>query len=166
MKETYPLDEVKEVIPYFPVVLTTIGDNIVTLGFVQFFSFEPPIIGVGIHPDNYSNQLIKEEEEFVVNIPTVDMIKEVKFCGNNSGQDLNKFSATGLSAKEADIIGGKLIEECPVNIECKVIKEDRIGSCDWFFGEVKKAHVAKDYSCTDALIYSQDEYQNLRLRKL
>jgi flavin reductase (DIM6/NTAB) family NADH-FMN oxidoreductase RutF len=161
VKDEWPIEKIEEIFPYFPVVLTTIGQNIITLGFVQFFSFDPPIIGIGIYPDNYSNQLIRKRQEFVVNIPTIDMVEEVKFCGNNSGKDLDKFLATGLTSSTADKIDSKLISECLINIECKVIKEDRIGNCDWFFGELKKAHVSKDYDSNSILLYSDNKYQSL-----
>ncbi|SJZ68239.1 flavin reductase family protein [Selenihalanaerobacter shriftii] len=162
MKNKYPIERIKEIFPYFPVVLATIGNNIITLDFVQFFSFNPPIIGIGICPDNYSHELIKERKEFVVNIPTVELVNEVKFCGNNSGKNFDKFLETGLTSKRAEKVNGQLIAECPVNIECKVIKEDRIGNCDWFFGEVKEVHVAKNYKSTHALLYSNNEYQKLK----
>lgn len=166
MKSEYPIDQTGEIFPHFPVVLTTIGDNIITLEFVQFFSFESPIIGIGIDPDNYSHQLLKEEKEFVINIPTTELVDEVKFCGNNSGRNLDKFSATGLTSKPSEIINSWLIEECPINIECRVIQEERIGNCDWFFGEIMKVHVTEDHNRLNALLYSGNSAQDFKLREL
>ena len=178
MKSEYPIDQTGEIFPHFPVVLTTIGNNIITLEFVQFFSFESPVIGIGIDPDNYSHQLLKEKKEFVINIPTTELIDEVKFCGNNSGRNLDKFLATGLTSKPSEIINSWLIKECPVNIECKVRdiieeknagledKDERIGNCDWFFGEIMKVHVTEDYDRLKTLLYSGNFYQNFKLRGL
>lgn len=56
--------------PAFPVVLVTVGDNIITVGMVHVFSFRPPLVGIGIAPARYSFALLREKGEFVVNIPT------------------------------------------------------------------------------------------------
>ncbi|MGM0470978.1 MAG: flavin reductase family protein [Bacillota bacterium] len=165
MKSEYPIDQTEEIFPHFPVVLTTIGDNIITLEFVQFFAFDSPIIGIGIDPNNYSHQLIKEQSEFVINIPTTKLIDEVKFCGNNSGRNLDKFSATGLTPKQAAVVKGQLIVECPINIECCVVKEEKIGNCEWFFGEIKKVHVTEEYQRLNSLLYGNNIYHNLKLKE-
>ena len=46
--------------PAFPVVLAVVGKeerNIITLALVHVFSFNPPLIGVGIMPSRHSHEL-------------------------------------------------------------------------------------------------------------
>jgi flavin reductase (DIM6/NTAB) family NADH-FMN oxidoreductase RutF len=152
--------------PAFPVVLVTVRNNIITVAALDFFSFEPPMMGVGICPDRFSYELIKEDQDFGINIPTKDMIESVEFCGLNSGRDVDKFNATGLTPMEPTIIKSKLITECPVNLECKVVKELYLSSefsatHDWFIGRVVTAHVDGSYEKTQALVYWAKKYRTV-----
>jgi flavin reductase (DIM6/NTAB) family NADH-FMN oxidoreductase RutF len=152
--------------PAFPVVLVTVRNNIITVGALDFFSFKPPMMGVGICPGRYSYELIQEEKEFGINIPTKNMIETVEFCGMNSGRDVNKFQETGLTPMEPKKIRSKLIRECPVNLECNVIKELHLhsefgASHDWFIGKVVTAHIEEDYDKTEALVYWWKKYRTV-----
>jgi len=47
-----------------------------------------------------------------------------------------------------------LIKECPVNIECKVVRKiDLGGSHIWFIGEVVAVHMDKDYDKSETVAY-------------
>ena len=108
-------------LPGFPVVLVCIQDNILTVAAVSFFSFKPPMVMIGIVPTRYSFELIQDIKDFVINIPTSDLLDAVKFCGSKSGREVNKFGATGLTPKKGKLVASYRIEECPVSLECKVI---------------------------------------------
>ena len=152
--------------PAFPVALVTVKDNIITVATAHMFSFKPPLVIVGICPPRYSHELIKEAREFVINIPTKDIIESVEFCGLNSGRDVNKFQGSGLTPQDANQISSKLIQECPVNLECKVVQEIVVpeelkGSHDWFIGEVLTAHIDENYARTQALLYWAKKYRTV-----
>ena len=70
-----------------PVVLVTCVDsdgkpNIITLAWVGTLCSEPPLIGFGIRPKRFSYKLIATAKEFVVNIPTLKLLRETDLCGN------------------------------------------------------------------------------------
>jgi flavin reductase (DIM6/NTAB) family NADH-FMN oxidoreductase RutF len=70
------------------------------------------------------------------------MAKEVDFCGIYSGSKEDKSNLFSLfygSMKTAP-----LIEECPINFECSVVRELELGSHILFIGEVKETHVSED----------------------
>jgi flavin reductase (DIM6/NTAB) family NADH-FMN oxidoreductase RutF len=94
--------------------------------------------------DRHSLGLITETGEYVINVPTADLVEETEFCGTKSGKDCDKFAETGLTAVPASIVAPPLIKECPINIECKVIHSTRQGTHTVFFGEVVTAHVEED----------------------
>ena len=158
-----------------PVVLVTCVDsvgkpNIITLAWAGTVCSEPPTIALGIRPTRYSYKLIKNSEEFVVNIPTTEILKETDYCGVTSGKTVDKFSKTKLTQEPADKIKAPLIRECPVNIEC--ILKDRIplGSHDLFLGEVIQVHVDQrvldengniDFTKADPFTYNQGEYWSI-----
>ena len=149
-------------LPGFPVILVCVKANILTVAAFSFFSFNPPMIMIGIKPSRYSFELIKEVKDFSVNIPTRKLLKELKFCGSKSGREVDKFKETGLTPKKGKKIASYLIEECPVNLECRVVHTlDLEGTHVWFIGEVVAAYQREDYDRSKALMYWPREYRNV-----
>jgi len=66
-------------------------ESIITLAWGGTLCSNPPIVGISIRKNRFSYNLIKNSEEFVVNIPTSDMLEAVEFCGTKSGLDTNKW---------------------------------------------------------------------------
>ena len=60
----------------------------------------------------------------------------VDWCGVKSGRDVDKFSAMHLTPSPAAKVGTVLVEESPVNLECKVTQVIPLGSHDLFLAEV------------------------------
>ncbi len=58
------------------------------------------------------------------------------WCGVKSGRDVDKFSAMHLTPSPAAKVGTVLVEESPVNLECKVTQVIPLGSHDLFLAEV------------------------------
>ncbi len=141
-------------LPAFPVVLVTVGDNIMVAAAFHFYSYNPPSVMVGIKPEKYTFELIKEMREFGINIPTAEQLDKVKICGTVSGRTEDKYSLADLTKLQSDEIESSLIKECPVNLECKVVHEiEYEGSHKWFIGEIKNVHVNSEYSRRDALMF-------------
>jgi len=160
MKKEIGLKEGRLEFPAFPVVLVTVGENIIAIGLVHAFSFTPLKIGIGVHPRRYSHQLLEEIKDFGVNIPKKELVEKVNICGTVSGRNVDKFKETGLTKMKPKIIKSVLIEECPVNLECdKVEKLSFEGSHDWFVGEVVAVHKEEDYNREKALSYWDKEYR-------
>ncbi len=158
-----------------PVVLVTCVDskgipNIITLAWVGTVCSNPPMLGLGIRPHRYSYGLIERSGEFVVNIPTKEILKETDFCGMVSGKDVDKFSQTGLTPEPAEKVKPPLIKECPVNIECVVKKKIPLGVHHLFLGEIVHVHVDQeilnekgriDFNRASPFVYNQGEYWSL-----
>jgi len=129
-----------------PVVLVTCVDapgkpNIITLAWVGVVNSEPPMFSISIQPSRHSHGLVKASQEFVVNIPSEEMIRKVDLCGIVSGRDVDKFSETGFTSVPGDEVSPPLIEECRVNLECKVRRIIPLGSHDLFLGEIVAIHI-------------------------
>jgi len=116
--------------------------NVLTLGEVFNLSIrDPVIVGIAIAKPRYSHELISAAGEFVINMPSADMVEIVDRCGMVSGRKIDKFEAFGLTPLPADIVRPPLIAECPVNIECRLLEVREIGDHDLFAGEVVAVHV-------------------------
>ena len=158
-----------------PVVLVTCADregrpNIITLSWVGVACSDPPTISIAIRPDTHSYKLIEETKEFVVNIPTVDILQETDYCGKVSGRGRDKFTETKLTSESAKHVRPPLIKECPVNLECTLQKIVKVGSHDLFLGQVVAVHVDQaildekgrvDYAKARPFVYSHGEYWSL-----
>ena len=94
--------------------------NIITLAWSMPVSINPPLVAVSIAPRRYSYRLIEETKEFVINIPTMKILKETLFCGRKSGKNINKFKETGLTPVSAKKVMPPIIEECIAHLECKL----------------------------------------------
>jgi len=122
-----------------PAVMVSCGvekANIITLAWVGTVCSDPPAVGIGVRPERYSHHLIAESGEFVVNLPRVDQVGVVDYCGQVSGRQVDKWQACGLTQSPAHKIRTPLIAECPVALECRVLHQVTIGSHDLFVGEV------------------------------
>ena len=161
-----------------PVVLVTSVNsegkpNIITLAWAGVVCSDPPTLGLGIRPPRYSYRLIEDAGEFVVNLPTVNILKEVDFCGTVSGKAVDKFSETELTPEPAEHVKPPLIRECPVNLECILKQKIPIGVHSLFLGEIVAVHVDEDildengkldFTKVAPFVYNPGEYWSLHQR--
>jgi flavin reductase (DIM6/NTAB) family NADH-FMN oxidoreductase RutF len=77
----------------------------------------------------------------VINIPTVELAKQVVGCGNTSGRDVDKLKKFRLTPLPAAGVGTPLISECYANLECKVIDTSKVDRYSLFILEVAKAWI-------------------------
>jgi flavin reductase (DIM6/NTAB) family NADH-FMN oxidoreductase RutF len=152
----------REIFPVYPAVLVTCGkNNIISVGMCIGVSFEPPLIAVSIGHTRYSNELIRKGREFAVNIPVRGMEQKIKICGSCSGKDTDKFEKANLKMKKAKKISVPLIEECPVNIECKVVDEIEAGDHTIFIGKIVETHAKEGYDPAQSLVYKGGVFYSL-----
>lgn len=131
------------------------------------------MLGISIRPSRLSHKLIKDTKDFVVNIPSVRILKETDLCGIISGKDSDKFKRCSFTACAASKISSPMITECPVNIECILSSVTKLGTHDLFIGEVVAVHAddnilkpggSIDYEKAMPFVYTQGEYRELGKR--
>lgn len=142
-KRSFPLSKVYGLLEPGPVVMVTTArhgrPNIMTMSWHTMIDFEPPLVGCVISNRNYSFRLLKATKECVINIPSVEIAEQVVGCGNTSGANIDKFETFGLTPKPAARVGAPLIEECFVNLECRVADTRMVARYCLFVLEVIKA---------------------------
>ncbi len=114
--------------------------NIITLAWSMPTSSNPPLVAISVAPQRYSHGLIEETKEFVVNVPTIEIVKETLFCGRRSGREHDKFKETPLTALRAKKVQAPIIKECVAHLECKLVQKITTGDHTIFVGEVLAAH--------------------------
>lgn len=110
--------------------------NILTLSWLGTICTNPPMCYISVRPERYSYNIIKKNMEFVINITTQDLAYATDWCGVRSGRDFNKFEEMKLTAGRASVVQAPIIEESPLNIECRVKEILSLGSHDMFIADV------------------------------
>lgn len=162
-----------------PAVMVSVGDkkgnqNILTVAWTGTVCTNPAMVYISVRPERHSYQMIKETREFVINLTTEALAKATDYCGVKSGKDVDKWKETKLTqGKAKELVYAPLIEESPVNIECKVTEIKVLGSHHMILAEVKTVHVDDSYmneknkfelNKTGLIAYSHGEYLSLGKR--
>lgn len=144
-KRSLPLSQVYRLLEPGPVVLLTTArrgkPNVMTMSWHVMMEFEPPLVGCVISDRNYSFGILKATKACVINIPTVELARQVVGCGNCSGRNTDKFARFGLTPRPATCVPAPLIEECHASLECKVVDTRLVSRYDFFVLEVVKAWI-------------------------
>ena len=115
-------------------------DNIIAVSWCTPLSRKPPLVGISIAPKRFSHGLIRESGEFIVNIPTMEILERLHYCGTHSGRDVDKFEACGFTKLPGRRVKASAIAECIAHLECKVVKSVEAGDHTFFIGEVVEAY--------------------------
>lgn len=156
-----------------PVVLVSCGieqPNLITLAWAGTVCSEPPAVAIGVRPSRFSHGLIAASGEFVVNLPRASQVAVVDYCGQVSGRDRDKWADCELTQVPAKEVRTRLVAECPVALECRVIHRLSLGTHDLFIGQVVAVQVEEtalnqngtlDYDRLDPLAYVGGNYWQL-----
>jgi len=118
--------------------------NLMTVAWCAVANSEPQMISLSIAPTRYTFRGILQNRTFSANIPTVDLIKEVDYCGLVSGAEANKAEVCGFEVFYGKLGNAPLIEQCPINLECKVVHILDLGGDSLIVGRVEETHISED----------------------
>ncbi len=159
-----------------PAVMVSVGDkegntNIITVAWTGTICTNPAMLYISVRPERYSYDMIRGSGEFVVNLTTEALVKATDYCGVRSGRDVDKWKEAKLTPGKATSLSyAPIIEECPVNIECKVTEVKELGSHHMFIAKVEAVQVDDRYmdengkfclNQTGLMAYSHGQYLKL-----
>lgn len=116
--------------------------NFMAVAWVSRVNASPNVMCVAIG-NKFTAEGILENKEFSINIPSVDLMPQTDLMGIVSGRDYDK-------SKEFDIFYGALknapmICECPVMMECRLVKSVRLEVDTLFMGEIMNVWSEEKY---------------------
>jgi flavin reductase (DIM6/NTAB) family NADH-FMN oxidoreductase RutF len=142
-KKNFPLSKVYRLLEPGPVVLLTTAHrgktNIMTQSWHTMMEFEPPLVGCVISGRNHSFEALVKTKACVLNIPPVELAKQVAGIGNCSGSKVDKFKKFKLTAQPASRVAAPLIAECFASLECRVVDTRMVNKYNFFVLEVVQA---------------------------
>lgn len=110
--------------------------NVMTAAWTGIICTEPTLVYVSIRPSRYSNEIIRQTSEFVINVPTLKLAKAVDLCGVKSGRNVNKFELAKITPQECSKVSAPQVKEAPVSLQCRVLEVKNYGTHDMFLAEV------------------------------
>jgi len=130
--------------PMHTVMVSCVGKagkpNVTTLAWAMPTSGNPPLVAISLSPQRHSHALIEESQEFIINVPTLELLQSVYACGTFSGRSFDKFKKAGLTPVPAKKVKAPAVRECIAHIECKVENQITTGDHTVFIGKIIAAY--------------------------
>lgn len=123
---------------------TTDKPNALTVAWTGIINTIPPKTYISVRPERYSYPIIKETGEFVINLPSENLVKAVDYIGCRTGEKEDKLKNCNLTVAPSVEISAPQIEQCPISLECKVTDIVPIGTHDMFIADIVGVNVDED----------------------
>jgi flavin reductase (DIM6/NTAB) family NADH-FMN oxidoreductase RutF len=124
--------------------------NLAPYSFFNGFCYTPPIIGFSSTGRKDSVANIQETGEFVWNLVTMDLAKQMNATAAHVAHDVNEFNIAGLTAAPSKLVNVPRVAESQVSFECKLTQIVQLQGADgrkaqaWLtLGEVVAVHIDK-----------------------
>lgn len=143
--------------------------NFMTAGWCSRANANPPMILCGISRGHWTNDAIRENKTFSINIPPSSLLVETDYCGLVSGKNKDKSSVFRLFTGE--LKGAPMIEECSLTMECRLEHTLDLPTNTIFVGDICAAYAnpgvikneRPDFSKVDPLILTMPDNTYWRL---
>ena len=111
--------------------------NIVTIAWAGTVCSEPPMVTISVRPSRHSYNLIKDTQEFVINLVNENLLKACDYCGVRSGEKEDKFASMSLTSVPAEGLEfAPAILESPLSLACKVVSSTELGTHTMFVANI------------------------------
>lgn len=140
LRGSYPL--------LYPIPICLLGadvdgvPNYATVGNIGMVSFRPNLIMCSSMRHHHTNKGINENKTFSVNYPSADMVDITDYCGMISGKNVDKIRL--FTNYYGELKNAPMIQECPANLECKVVDTLYYGQYDEWIGQVVETYIDEE----------------------
>lgn len=131
------------------------GVNLAPFSYFNAIASEPPLIAIAINDrasdpkDTLRN--IRETEEFVVNVVGRSIMEPMVQTAADWPRSVSEFGPAGLTAAKSERVNAPYVAESPLQLECKLFQELKLGNSFLIVGQVVLVRVA-DEVMTDGRI--------------
>jgi flavin reductase (DIM6/NTAB) family NADH-FMN oxidoreductase RutF len=133
----------------YPLPAFLIGSNVdgkpnfMTAAWSGIANSNPPMVSVALQHHRHTLKGIKECGTFSINVPSADLVKETDYCGIVSGTKEDKTAQCKFQVFYGKLKDAPLIQECPLNLECKVVHILNLGSHAFIIGQIEEVHASE-----------------------
>lgn len=132
--------------------------NAMTASWTGVCCSTPPCVYFSARKSRYTWDCVVASKAFTVNIPGRDQAEVTDYFGTSSGRTTDKISIAGLTALRADHVDAPYLDQFPLILECRVIKQLDLGSHSMFIGEIV------DVKCEGHLLNDQGRPSGAAIR--
>ena len=118
--------------------------NFMTAAWSGIAGSTPPMITVALQHHRHTLKGMKQNMTFSVNVPSVDLVKETDYCGVVSGSKTDKVADCHFKVFYGKLTTAPMIEQYPVNLECKVMHILDLGSHELVVGRIEETYISDD----------------------
>ena len=137
------------IIPAYPMPVSLVGThvasepNFLAVAWFTMASYKPPRIAIALGKGHYTNPGIKDNKTFSACLPSEDMVEITDYCGIVSGKQADKSEMFDLFYGELKT--ASMIQNCPLNMECKLIEIVECSLNEIFIGEILGVYTEEKY---------------------
>ncbi len=108
---------------------------------------EKSFVYISVRPSRQTARNIDRKGAFTLNVPSRALLEQSGFCGSVSAASgdryIDKFAIAGLTPVKGSQVDAPMVEECPISMECTVIKTKTFGegSHTMYIAEVKSVWI-------------------------
>jgi flavin reductase (DIM6/NTAB) family NADH-FMN oxidoreductase RutF len=117
--------------------------NLMMASWVGIVSKTPPTMAVSLHHDRKTYANIVANRVFSVNLVPTGLAVAADACGLVSGTRVDKHELTGLDVVAGTVDGVSLVNDSPLNVECRYLREVELGDYRLVMGEIVEIHACE-----------------------
>lgn len=117
--------------------------NFMALAWGSTANSKPAMFSVAISYRQYTLKGIRQNMAFSINIPSVQMALEADYCGLVSGSSTYKADVCNFKVFYGKVANAPLIEECPINMACRVERIVELPDHALVVGEVEENYLSE-----------------------
>ena len=118
--------------------------NLMMASWAGIVSKTPPTMAVSLHHGRKTYANVKETGVFSVNLVPSRMAVAADACGLASGHKTNKQGMTSLQLSPGVLRHVLIVEDSPLNVECRFSREVELGDYRLVMGEIVEIHACEE----------------------
>jgi flavin reductase (DIM6/NTAB) family NADH-FMN oxidoreductase RutF len=118
--------------------------NFMAVGGGGVVNGRPPMIGIPLQHRHHTLKGIRQTMVFSVNTPSMDQVEALDYCGIVSGRDVDKVTVCGFTVFYGTLKNAPMIEQCPLNQECRVVHIVNLGSHAFVIGQIQGSYLSEE----------------------
>jgi flavin reductase (DIM6/NTAB) family NADH-FMN oxidoreductase RutF len=149
MEEVKLTNYYRLLVPRLTVLITTVDregkDNAAPFSFVMPVSFKPPLLSFACIPKWHTYENVSKNREFVVNIPSKEMLSALIVCGKSFPRGVSEIDKASLTRINSLKVRPPRIKEAVAWVECKLVRDIPAGDHHVLIGEVLSSQVKEGF---------------------
>lgn len=134
----------------YPMPVLLVGANVdgkpnfMTAAWCGVVDSGPSTLMVSLAHGRHTFKGVRQNMTFSVNLPSVDLVRETDYCGIKHGSQVDKVEACKFKIFYGKAETAPLIEQCPLNLECRVLHILDVGTHALTVGKIEETYISDE----------------------